>query len=255
MKPRKILAAAAMLAIVLGLTLGQIGQAGAATVTANVAEDGYFMGNFNNWYITSPYAKTYNFFGDHDGDPSTPDLDLSIQAYFKYDLGALTGISSTDVTSASMNFYLREKGGMGPDPMAVGATGTLQVDPYATAPDFTPFGGSRGTLASGYTTSQSVTPTVDVTTGATELVSLDITNIVKGWLDGSLTNFGVEMIYPELNTGDAFYWATIDDDGTVYGNVTPFLQVETSAVPIPAAVWLLGSGLLGLLGVRRKQNG
>jgi hypothetical protein len=25
-----------------------------------------------------------------------------------------------------------------------------------------------------------------------------------------------------------------------------------SAVPIPAAIWILGSGLLGLLGLRRK---
>lgn len=30
------------------------------------------------------------------------------------------------------------------------------------------------------------------------------------------------------------------------------LQYEVNAVPIPAAVWLLGTGLLGLLGIRRK---
>jgi hypothetical protein len=255
MKLRNIFTALGILALVLGLSLGPAGQARAATITANVAEDGYFMGNFNNWYVTSPYAKAYSYYGDHDSDPNTPDLDLSIQAYFKYDLGSLAGISATDVTSASMNFYLRKKGGMGPAPVAVGSTGTLQVDPYASAPDFTPYGGSRGTLASGYTASQSVTPTVDVTTGATELISLDITNIVKGWLSGSLTNFGVEMIYPELNTDDAFYWAATEDDGTAYGNVTPFLQVQTaSAVPIPGAAWLLGSGLLGLIGVRRRKR-
>jgi hypothetical protein len=27
-----------------------------------------------------------------------------------------------------------------------------------------------------------------------------------------------------------------------------------SAVPVPAAVWLLGSGLIGLIGIRRRQR-
>ena len=40
----------------------------------------------------------------------------------------------------------------------------------------------------------------------------------------------------------------VDDD--IY-----FDNFEASAVPVPAAVWLLGSGLLGLFGVRRKMRG
>ena len=32
------------------------------------------------------------------------------------------------------------------------------------------------------------------------------------------------------------------------------LSGEYSAVPVPAAVWLLGSGMLGLIGVRRKKR-
>ena len=32
-------------------------------------------------------------------------------------------------------------------------------------------------------------------------------------------------------------------------------QVKASSVPIPGAVWLLGSGLLGLIGFRRKMKG
>ncbi len=32
------------------------------------------------------------------------------------------------------------------------------------------------------------------------------------------------------------------------------MSIETSSVPIPAAVWLLGSGLLGLVGLRRRRR-
>ena len=32
------------------------------------------------------------------------------------------------------------------------------------------------------------------------------------------------------------------------------LEITQSAVPIPGAVWLLGSGLIGIVGVRRKRN-
>jgi len=32
-------------------------------------------------------------------------------------------------------------------------------------------------------------------------------------------------------------------------------QIATSVVPIPAAAWLLGSGLLGLMGLRHRRNG
>ncbi len=31
-------------------------------------------------------------------------------------------------------------------------------------------------------------------------------------------------------------------------------NITLNSVPIPGAIWLLGSGLLGLLGIRRKLN-
>ena len=37
-------------------------------------------------------------------------------------------------------------------------------------------------------------------------------------------------------------------------NVQIFADVEVSAVPVPAAVWLFGSGLLGLIGVARRKT-
>jgi len=61
-----------------------------------------------------------------------------------------------------------------------------------------------------------------------------------------------------------FFWA----DGSVNGNGVKVLDILTNAdgsttltavpntpeVPIPAAAWLLGSGLMGLVGLRRKAN-
>jgi hypothetical protein len=41
--------------------------------------------------------------------------------------------------------------------------------------------------------------------------------------------------------------------GTLQVNADGSTTLNPSAVPIPAAVWLLGSGLLGLIGVRRRN--
>jgi hypothetical protein len=41
----------------------------------------------------------------------------------------------------------------------------------------------------------------------------------------------------------------------VYNNIEGLAVDNTSAVPIPGAVWLLGSGIIGLVGLRRKFKG
>jgi hypothetical protein len=65
-----------------------------------------------------------------------------------------------------------------------------------------------------------------------------------------LANYAA-LVTPDGNTiiGD---W----DSGVVPGSGVPgdFMAVRSSVVPIPAAVWLFGSGLLGLVGIARKKK-
>lgn len=50
-----------------------------------------------------------------------------------------------------------------------------------------------------------------------------------------------------INPDDSSYWNQID-----YTDMMASYTV-TTAVPVPAAAWLLGSGLLGLMGVARRK--
>ena len=50
----------------------------------------------------------------------------------------------------------------------------------------------------------------------------------------------------------------VDENGVAYnydenGVLVPIANLAASVVPVPAAVWLFGSGLLGLIGVSRRR--
>ncbi|OEU61200.1 MAG: hypothetical protein BA867_04470 [Desulfobacterales bacterium S5133MH16] len=60
----------------------------------------------------------------------------------------------------------------------------------------------------------------------------------EGWLEG---DFVTDTYRATMRIG-------IDDVGNLYTTIAP------NVVPIPGAVWLLGSGLLGLVGIRRRKS-
>lgn len=78
---------------------------------------------------------------------------------------------------------------------------------------------------------------------ATFSISIDLTDLL---LNGQLIQFG-------FNNVSSLY----DNSGVYYDNIC-FGAGDTctvSAIPVPAAVWLFGSGLLGLVGVARRRKG
>lgn len=46
----------------------------------------------------------------------------------------------------------------------------------------------------------------------------------------------------------------IPDSRSALGDNTGGISLDVNAVPIPAAIWLLGSGLIGLVSIRRKMK-
>jgi hypothetical protein len=60
-----------------------------------------------------------------------------------------------------------------------------------------------------------------------------------------------------LTPGSTFgHWMTQVPDGTFKGlsHITAYASPDAAVVPVPAAVWLFGSGLAGLLGAARRKS-
>ncbi len=62
----------------------------------------------------------------------------------------------------------------------------------------------------------------------------------------------------ELGFGNAAFFAFFNGNSAGSGKANNFLAIavhdgDVSAIPVPAAIWLMGSALLGLVGIRRKS--
>ncbi|MDH3980848.1 MAG: VPLPA-CTERM sorting domain-containing protein [Gammaproteobacteria bacterium] len=62
-----------------------------------------------------------------------------------------------------------------------------------------------------------------------------------------------EGLIPGLNTGSV--WNTENAlGGNNISHMTAYTTIQANPIPVPAAVWLFGSGLLGLAGIARRKS-
>lgn len=90
-------------------------------------------------------------------------------------------------------------------------------------------------------------PTLVDSATSSPLSSVGSIELLNGVLYAGISQSG------DVNPGGLFRVDTLTGESTFIGN-TGFSSITgLTVVPVPAAVWLLGSGLLGLIGIARKR--
>ncbi len=150
---------------------------------------------------------------------------------------SVLSLDSTPVYSTAM-----VTGGMTDDPLfsqivlndALGNQTTVPTDAVSLDVEFTgcPLVGACNTLSDTFDIITNLFFTVDPAFTGTATAALGLDIFAPDWFDG---------IPAVLATQPTYGTATID-------------VTATSAVPVPAAVWLFGSGLLGMAGVARRRG-
>ncbi|MGB5396271.1 MAG: VPLPA-CTERM sorting domain-containing protein [Gammaproteobacteria bacterium] len=128
-------------------------------------------------------------------------------------------------------------------------------------------GGSLGTLSiGGDLVCDGCLLNIEIGTAGVDL--LDITGTAS-FLGGDINFSFIDGFMPEENDMFTFLGAGaingLDNMSLSYTGAPPgldfelssdgiLLAISTSPVPVPAAVWLFGSGLIGLIGVARRKN-
>lgn len=88
--------------------------------------------------------------------------------------------------------------------------------------------------------------------GAEDLYSWDITSLVNSWITDPSSNFGFAITARTDTDTDSVYNNYFTSSAADGNGALP--SITTSPVPVPAAAWLFGSGLLGTAGVARRRT-
>ncbi len=224
-----------LLSLMLALALFAVPlSAGAAIITAPVDVDTYymFMGGSSYGYPVNDVVKTY--------DPGV----MTCIGLLRFDLSNLSDVAADDIISAQFNFYAQPQGFGAPEGTTIYSSIHALDDSVILTEDMENGYGvingyNRPDNVGGAFTGQS--------TGTGSWGYADITDIVKDWVSGDLFNNGIEFADMADDGGYSVHFTSIQGDAAYH----PYLEVN--AVPIPGAIYLFGSGLIALIGLRRKK--
>lgn len=90
----------------------------------------------------------------------------------------------------------------------------------------------------------------------TEIGSAQLATVTFEVLEGAIIDGNPDVWFIDLPGLTTIGYIDPGDTVPTYHQVvdiTGHVGADVSAVPVPAAVWLLGSGLLGLMGIRRRS--
>ena len=172
---------------------------------------------------------------------------------------SLANLAFNGLAHFGLNIYFNHDGVVeNLSPPQVGAVSvaldsTNWKDPTAQINPFNPGGSTpKDRMAHFYLngTAEVWNATDDPTVGITD------NKILLGTIEIECLGFGTSILDLSMANVDNLWWAALDgplpfllnDDDFVYQDVT------INQVPIPGALVLLGSGLLGLLGLRRRMK-
>ena len=199
-------------------------------------------------------------------------------AEFSLTLADVTDSAGTQVTSGwdvsvfgSGSVFLSDFG-------AASATGSISViDPAVSMSildSITQSSTSSGTAIDGFASTDALTDldiSVTNSSGQALTFSFDWSVVLEASATGDAdANASVDFLddlgavdileivnqnTPDINTGGSFAFelTTLDPKNTIAGYVDSFGSAS-AVIPVPAAVWLFGSGLLGLVGIARRKQ-
>lgn len=238
------------------LIFGMVLSAHAVTVDLYSVSDAEITGlSLGNYVNTHNWGGLLNVAGNvnRTGGPTSAQFPNSgdSRGLFEFDLSSIP--AGATINSATVSLYINFNG------FSPVSSRITSVQLYQVTSDWTEMGVTYDTrptwITSPFVTSMSI-PAGTGSGGSIPFngyINGNITNLVQAWLDGGdSVNFG-------LVTSDTYTSAgllRISAHETTGTSQDPRLRVTYTPapppVPIPPTVWLLGSGLIGLVGLRRK---